>query len=250
MSKFDRKICISNIYALAKERNVKIGDLEKEGGMSVGYLSRLSKEDNTSVPSIEFIASAAEQLGVSVESLISHDFTQLTPTERYLLNFIEKLQKDTMTDKLYWVKQTTMYLNTLEADEYGGEVGHPLFDIFWESGETEPTYCSRYGQLRTIAGDCFFLRLTSWESVYLMNVNDPDEGEVFELYLVQNGIANALCQSGGSSKMFCFDLEMLYGYVSESCKHPKLESSVMSAIDAFMENRLQERESLNDDTPF
>lgn len=250
MSKFDRKICISNIYALAKERNVKIGDLEKEGGMSVGYLSRLSKEDNTSVPSIEFIASAAEQLGVSVESLISHDFTKFTPTESYLMSFLEKLHKDTMTDKLYWIKQSLMYLNTLEADEYGGDIDHPLFDIFWEDGESDPTYCSRFGQSRTVVGDCFFLRLTSWESIYLMKVSDPNEGAVIELYLVQNGIVNALCQSGGNSRIFQFALDCLYSAVSESCKHPKLDGSVMSAIDAFMDNRLQEREALNDDTPF
>ena len=49
---FDKRRCMSAIYAIAKEKGVKIGDLEKEANVSTGYLSKLNKEENTSSPSI------------------------------------------------------------------------------------------------------------------------------------------------------------------------------------------------------
>lgn len=52
---FDKRLFISNIYQLAKERSVKIGDLEKKAGVSVGYLSRINKEDSNTVPTIDFV---------------------------------------------------------------------------------------------------------------------------------------------------------------------------------------------------
>lgn len=67
---FDKRRCMSAIYAIAKEKGVKIGDLEKETGVSTGYLSKLNKEENTSSPSIELLVAAAQLLGVTVDMLI------------------------------------------------------------------------------------------------------------------------------------------------------------------------------------
>ena len=53
---FDKKRCIENIYTIAKEKNIKIGDLEEKAGVSKGYLSRINKEDSSSVPGVDLIA--------------------------------------------------------------------------------------------------------------------------------------------------------------------------------------------------
>lgn len=249
MSKFDKRICLSNIYALARERNIKIGDLEKDGGMSAGYLSRLSKDDNNSIPSIEFIAAVAEQLGVSIDALISRDFTQITPTESYLLKFLEKLVSDTDSDKLYWTKQTAQYLNTMEADEYGGSLDHPLFFIDWERGETEPQYWSRFDGERKVEDDCFVLQMTGHESLYLMCTTDSIGSSAYELYLVQRGAVHPLCQSKDSTKLFSDPLNTLYFSAAESCKHPKLNPTVTSVIDKFMSNSLDDDDD-SDGLPF
>ena len=42
---YDKARCLNNIYALAKERGIKIGDLEESAGVSKGYLSRVAKPD-------------------------------------------------------------------------------------------------------------------------------------------------------------------------------------------------------------
>lgn len=228
MSKFDRKICIGNIYALAKDRNIKIGDLEKEGGMSVGYLSRLSKEDSTSIPSIEFIASAAEQLGVSINALISIDFTSLTPTEAYLLEFVEKLISETEKDKLVWEKDSELELVNMCID--GAEVCHPLFYVDYDEPGF-PQFVSKFEDTREIGGDGYVLQMTGNEALYLMRTKDAIAGIVDELYMVQRGSVHTLCESLG---LFHALIKQLYATVAESCRHPKIRPSVMEAIDKFM----------------
>ena len=101
---FDKKRCIANIYQLAKEQGIKIGDLEKKAGTSAGYLSRINKDDNNSSPSIDFIAAVAMVLGVTVDALIKNDYTTPTATEKYLLDFIDTLLSRTNADELDWKK--------------------------------------------------------------------------------------------------------------------------------------------------
>ena len=88
---FDKKRCMSAIYAIAKEKGVKIGDLEKEANVSTGYLSKLNKEENTSSPSIELLLAVARVLGVTIDMLIYSEYEGLSSNERYMLKFLDKL---------------------------------------------------------------------------------------------------------------------------------------------------------------
>ena len=129
---FDKTRCFSNIRELLRRNpDAKIGQIEKEAGVRLGYMSRLEKDGNTSEPSIEFIAAAAKILNVSLDTLISINIAKLTPTEQYILDFFDKLKSDTLADKLEWHVETPGYLNSLEIEtepEYGYEyVDHPLF---------------------------------------------------------------------------------------------------------------------------
>ena len=67
MFQFDKSKCLGNIYHLVKERGLKIGDLEDQAGVSIGYLSRLNKDDNKSTPGIEFLLAVAQVLNVSLD---------------------------------------------------------------------------------------------------------------------------------------------------------------------------------------
>ena len=75
-----------------KNPDVKIGQIEKEAGIRLGYMSRLEKDGNTSEPSMEFVVTAAKLLKVSVDTLISVDLTGLTPTEQYITSFFDKFK--------------------------------------------------------------------------------------------------------------------------------------------------------------
>ena len=48
----------------------------------MGYMSRLEKPDNSSEPTLEFVATAAKMLGVSIDFLISANIDEVTPTEK------------------------------------------------------------------------------------------------------------------------------------------------------------------------
>ena len=82
MTAFDKTRCLTNIYYLARQKGIKIGDLEAEANVSTGYFSRLNKEDNKTVPSIETLLLVADKLGVSVDALVRRDYATPTPRER------------------------------------------------------------------------------------------------------------------------------------------------------------------------
>ena len=99
---FDKKLCMDNIYAIAKDKGIRIGELEKVAGLSAGYLSKLSKEGNTAVPGIESLSLIAQTLGVSIDALLSVDYKELNDDEKYLAAFIEKLIRGTESNMLAW----------------------------------------------------------------------------------------------------------------------------------------------------
>ena len=124
---FNKTLCFSNIRELLRQNpDVKIGQIEKEAGIRLGYMSRLEKDGNTSEPSMEFVVTAAKLLKVSVDTLISVDLTGLTPTEQYITSFFDKLKEDTLKDRLDWNRETAFNLNRMEPD-MNGFVYHPLF---------------------------------------------------------------------------------------------------------------------------
>ena len=92
---FDKRVCMDNIYAIAKDKSIKIGDLEKKAGLSTGYLSKLSKEGNTAIPGIETLSTIADALSVSMDYLVSVNYRELNKDEKYVSSFIEKLIKGT-----------------------------------------------------------------------------------------------------------------------------------------------------------
>lgn len=238
---FNKSRCISNIYQLAKDRGVKIGDLEKSSGVSAGYLSRINKEDSTTIPSIDFIADVAGMLGITVDALLNNDYCSPTPTEKYLLSFIDRLLSQTNADKLDWQKETVAQLHSIGYDN-NGDPTHVLYAIDTEDNSLVTVYDSKFNPGVDISGDCFYLNLpgTTNAVVYLMCVSDPDIinspliDDTYELYIVQSWKVKPLCHSLPTNSPFCKSLKTLYSAVSEYCKHPILEEGVMSAINAFM----------------
>lgn len=247
---FDKRRCIANIYQLAKEKNLKLGDLEKKAGVSAGYLSRLNKEESTATLSADFVAAVAELLEVTVDALINNDYTAVTATEMYLLAFIDKLLSRTNADELDWKKNTVAELSAVGFDP-DGDPAHPLFTYGPDGIHGAPVYNSRFDSDYVIAGDCFHLKMPGVEApvLYLMCADLPGAADLpfgdrdYELYLVKRWEPSPLCHSLPQHSPFHSALSKLYEAVTESCKHPKLDYSVMSVIDEFM----REPANLDDD---
>lgn len=261
---FNKTLCFSNIRELLRQNtDVKIGQIEKEAGIRLGYMSRLEKEGNTSKPSMEFIVSAAKLLKVSVDTLISVDLTGLTPTEQYLVNFFDKLKSDTLQDRLDWNRETAFNLNRIEPD-MDGCVYHPLFDeeTFYEESECEyPNEVTRvvfnsksFGPRTYIAGDCFNLRLKNATTLYLMDieksVHKTTDTSAFakEAWMFVPRKGSQLLVSSKDDTPVAPLLEVLFSTVKERMEHPKVNNDVMYAIDAFMKDDITDDE--NHDLPF
>lgn len=72
-----------------------MGELEEESGNYPGYLSRMKSGKSSSDPSIEFLMTAAEELNVPLELLVSSDLTEMTSTETFIMKFLNKMIDNT-----------------------------------------------------------------------------------------------------------------------------------------------------------
>lgn len=68
---FDKKLMIANVKYLVKKQGIKLGELQKAVGVSVGYFSRLEKSN--SMPNLEVVMRTADILGVSMDELLYSD---------------------------------------------------------------------------------------------------------------------------------------------------------------------------------
>lgn len=253
---FNKSVCFSNIRELLKDNpDVKIGQIEKEAGIRLGYMSRLEKDDNTAEPSVEFIVTAAKLLNVSVDTLISVDLANLTPTEKYLVNFIEKLKSDTVQDKINWSLETPFDIERMGVD-MNGNSNHPLLSLetFYRQSEceypeevTENVYVSKiFGPNTWIRGDCYNLRLKNGSTLYLMDiakdvhrVNDKSAFVKEAVMYVPRGKTQVLATTHDDYPIGQL-LEELCSIVEERMKHPQVNNDVMNAIDAFMKDDLED----------
>ena len=257
-NEFNKQLMLDNISFLLTESGKKIGELETDAGVSPGYISRISKEGNTK-PGIEFIMKVADSFNTSIDTLLNVDLAEMTPTERYLVTFIEKLNKDTLDDKLDWNRESADRLNRIETD-INGNPYHPLlsFETFYEESETDyPDEVSRvvfffytFDCRTSINGDCFNLRLKNGSILYLMNisksvhrVNDPDAfAKEIWMYTPPGQGADFLCSNMGAP--FADLIDNLYTTISERLKHPRIKQNLKYVIDAFMNDDVNDDDDL------
>ncbi len=101
-NEFNRQIVIDNILTLTKLYKFKIGDVEKRLGVSAGYLSRLSKKENESALSAEFVFKAARIFGTTIDRLVSKQIEEVDESVVYLQKFIGSLREQTNDGALQW----------------------------------------------------------------------------------------------------------------------------------------------------
>lgn len=70
MEEFDIQRLMDNINSIIQQKNIKIGEMESDIGVSPGYISRLTKKGNGAATSADLIWKVAKYLGVSVDFLM------------------------------------------------------------------------------------------------------------------------------------------------------------------------------------
>lgn len=102
--KISRKLISDNIKTIAKWYGVKIGDLEKDSGVSQGYLSRITK-DNSSIPLMDLLIETSDRFRVSLDSLVFNDFSKFADMKkRRLYSFFETVLSLSNKGIALWVR--------------------------------------------------------------------------------------------------------------------------------------------------
>ena len=250
MIEFNKKLMMDNISVLLKRKVMKIGELESQANVSAGYLSRLAKDEN-SKPSVELITKIAGILGVSMDVLLGCNLSSQNPTEQYLFDFLQKLNKDTLENKLDWHKETPellSYYDCLDVDDYDNNNNyHPLFEILeyasgFEPGLPETIYkvgprSKLFENKAYPYDDWFSLKMQGKYWLYLISVHemihDPktDVHSGLELWLCfTRNQKECLCTTGEDSAVSAKLFE-LYKSLKMCIQ---LDGLVKSVIDDFM----------------
>lgn len=236
---FDKKRCLDNIYFLAKQKGKKIRELEKLASVSTGYLSRANKEDSTSKLTIDLIAAIAQVLEVSIDKLVSYDLSGLSPNERRIVEFIEKLGLDTVNGNVVWDKHSSPTLDDIECNPDG-----TTNYLLYKHNNHVPYFTSYFfpNHQSMLSGDYFTYDLEDDVQVILVKVKHTDvQGDDFELYFYVDrpyeGLRSLEAIFGTcptQETQFDTILRHLYETIVEACKNVKLSPLARNIINRYM----------------
>ena len=115
-----RKRIGTNIKALAKWYGFKINEIEKEAGVSQGYLSRMTSDSKKeSSPILDLLLVASDRFKVSIDSLVAMDFNKIANANKIRLHsFFETLLYLSNRGRLEWKKSSEK--DVLEHNTFAG----------------------------------------------------------------------------------------------------------------------------------
>lgn len=244
---FDKSIMFNNINFLIKEKGKKIGEVEKEAGVSPGYISRASKDEN-SMPGLEFVIKVAHILQFSIDTLISVRLDKFTPTERYIISFLDKMISDTKQDKIDWNKEDMWHLREGLEHDVNGKCKHPLIkyvNIFEPRSAVEVEgdifESKTFGLDTVISGDCFNMSMNERMILYIMNIAcAPTDEAAIEITIKAPGIEPTYIASTEDIGEIGNRVNELYKIISESMKHIKINENIKNAINDYMDDVVEE----------
>lgn len=236
---FNKERCIANIYALAKEQGVKIGELESAANISVGYLSRLAKENNNALPNIEALVVISDRLNVSLDALVRRDLTVNDSTESYFVKVVDKLLDDTKFKPNIWVVEPEENLKNMTRKQVDK---HPLFqtktyrEAVFDEDVCETMYNSIIPSDESVIinGDFFYADISKTTGFYLTSVKYPFGFEAYEIFLIDNGKIDPLCSTNGAGTVLTDKIKLLYQTVNETVNKPKIKDRVKNTLDQYI----------------
>ena len=229
---FNRQRLVDNIGSLIQQKGMKVGEVESSIGISTGYLSRLSKDGNNSIPATDVTWKLAQHLGVSTDALISGDFSSGTDNLSVLKRFLKKLTVQTIDGSIEWTPVSTKYVNAVLKGDEGSfflvkekdkDYGVPRFEPEDNFSEATMTYsCYHHRKIVSAAspldhawmtGDGFKAKLNEDRWVYLFpmcvsfDTGTPAgfiDQDYFEMYMLnwipQGGLVGAVAAVSGEVK--------------------------------------------------
>lgn len=249
MENLDGKKIVNNIYAKAKELDVKISDIEKDVPVSPGYFSRFLKDDNHSIPSIESLYVASNKLNVTIDFLILSNFSGMNEEELLMQNKISIMTLKTRNGKYCWKEITGKefyspiypvngYFHTKYSFHAITETSRH-YDAFGENDYVIPTYYSSFlDEYLELDGSVYFLELDSNEFYISKLVDDSQDANEFyyEMYVkvpIDNTYKLYKLVNASTQDKFYSILEELYKTCVLKAQNFKLDVSAKNALDCI-----------------
>ncbi len=248
---FKKQKFIDNFKALVAKTGVKIGQIETEAMVAPGYLSRIDKPDSTTDPSIEFIATAARLLDVSIDFLLTGKVEELSQTEAFLVDFFDSIIEDTAKDEIVWKVDEKPDDEYFSETGYPQSVGHPLY---WSRGNEKSMFTVYYNSqfedgVHVVAGICSYVGTlpNTSDRLYIMacakDNSDPekDKSDTFvECYLETGNEVSPLCSSHRTCETVSKKITELYKEIGKSAKRIHISHDAVAAINKYMRSRIPE----------
>lgn len=267
-SSFDKALMLENIKAIAKRKQIPLGQLEQKSGVSAGYLSRQSSGNAR----IDFgtVVNMAKILNVSMDDLVYKNMTSgLTATEFKIYQFLDKLKHNTHDESVNWSYYTAGYLNSFDGEDpnqFDADETPPsaLFDyVQFTNGENAGEsvysfrhqiglfgYCGYYCE-----GPTFFADINPYVTLYINQLkytakteerekskngylddkDDPADIHSIELFLSGPGTFERLCNSHEVSPALVTLIEELRDEADASTKRVQLSDFSKSVIDGYLD---------------
>ena len=195
---------------------------------------------------VEFLVTAAKLLQVPVDYLIKGSAAAVTPTEKYILSFLDKLIVDTQDGTLPWQGETTIVLSQVPVwNANHGLAAHPLYSATYDVDATPFSYyVSRFykGEPVRPTATCYNVTLRDFSTqVYIMSCSmdrSDYSGEIipsfYEVYLVktspQNEVIPLFCTTKACDAVNN-RLDDLIGSINMMEAHVQVDSRARSIID-------------------
>lgn len=242
MMEFDRTKLMTNITALIKEKGMRIGELENRVGISAGYISKMTKAENESMPGIDLIYKLAQELEVSVEALVCGDFNKSNDNLLFLIRFLHSLEEDVSIHRDEW-RQFADY-NALRT-----EYDFPALPMMAETLEERDAafrYVSgfRMDAKLTVTNDNFYAFVSGIGPLVLFKLeNHLPEGRKTELELYAINMGNSdeqvipMCSSLDSDGEIAPYLMDLYNCLLRHSKDIQISEETRSLINGYLRSR-------------
>ncbi len=246
---FDKYKCIQNIKELMSKKDVKIGQIESDAKVRPGYMSRLNKPDNDTMPSITFLISASRLLDVTIEELLFGVQDELSADEEIINDFLCDLISDTNRHEIHWNKEEEKsYRPYLTSRRF--PLSNPLLVIReFDNPDLNPylvTYGSKfYKESNVFVKTCYTTVLPgSSNKVFLVwCYTDKDDkyipdSEFIEVYLTDDKEkANPVCNALRVSPSICKSLNDLYKLAMKDALNVYLNDETRNVINSYRTRR-------------
>lgn len=253
--KYNKNSLIDNIYSIAKTKDIRIGELEEQSGISKGYLSRV--KSGSSTPTIETICNISEILGVSVDCLLKTKST-LTGNEKFISDFIENVVEQTNENNLLWIVDNRNIL--IQDSEESFDTNHPLinpikkYDQEFEHIYYSSEYKSHFADVPYELSDfSFHAELPNSNIVlYLMSVtyneNNYETSSHYELYFwdTYRNSLKPICSTYKINEIISERIKELYELIRSSYSNISIDTDTRKIMKDFIDYCL----IIDEDLPF